>query len=446
MRIDHIEIQNFKCFEQAAFDLSPGFTLLLGDNAKGKTALLDAIAVAMGGFLLGIPGARSRTIGHTEVRYQSRRRGEILKFEKHHPVFVRAKGIVSGKKAEWKREKLSQTGRTTARNAKEISSIARSLAANIKEGQNSTLPLLVYYGTGRLFVEPKWGKAAKAAINAPRGGESTYAGYAGCLEPTSSVKLLRNWVQRMTLTQYQAGSGPSQSLAAVLGTISDMVVGAKHAFYDFEQEDLDLVFGRGKTWPLQLLSDGQRNMAGLAGDLAIRCVQLNPHLRGSAPKKTPGIVLIDEIDLHLHPKWQRAVISQLRKCFPKVQFVATTHSPFIVQSALGEGVIDLDTPEGLEHPREELSIEDIAEEIMDVDIPQRSQRFQQMATAAEEYLKALQDHPEDKSSVQRLKKKLDETETRFSDNPAYVAFLKLEREASGLSDSNGAKLENRRKR
>ena len=84
-----------------------------------------------------------------------------------------------------------------------------------------------------------------------------------------------------------------------------------------------------------------RNILGLAADIGYRAAVLNPHLQRDASKLTPGIVLIDEIDLHLHPKGQRRVTDDLRRTFPNMQFIAGTHSPFIIQSLRQGELIDL---------------------------------------------------------------------------------------------------------
>lgn len=102
----------------------------------------------------------------------------------------------------------------------------------------------------------------------------------------------------------------------------------------------------------------------MAADLAYRCLKLNPHLGDNALKETPGLVLIDEIDLHLHPNWQRRIVSDLKSAFPKIQFVATTHSPFIVQSLKSNEVWNLDKL--MDISPEELKIDTVATEIMGV--------------------------------------------------------------------------------
>ncbi len=93
--------------------------------------------------------------------------------------------------------------------------------------------------------------------------------------------------------------------------------------------------------PFNYLSDGYRNMVAMLADISYRAIRLNPHLEQDAAKKTKGIVLIDELDMHLHPKWQRRIVQDLQNAFPDMQFIATTHSPFILQSLESGQVIDL---------------------------------------------------------------------------------------------------------
>lgn len=224
---------------------------------------------------------------------------------------------------------------------------------------------------------------------------------------------------------------PLSSLHAVFAAVVGCVEGAKQAVYDFELDDIVLDFQGGDRIPFGFLSDGQRSMTALAADIAVRCVQLNPFLKGDAPKITNGVVLIDELDLHLHPNWQRTVISDLTTLFPKLQFVVTTHSPFIVQSLDNQGLVNLSDSGTLEKRKEHLSVEDIAEETMGVDNPQRSKQFQLKEDAARQYYELLDRLNDDShADVMQAKGKLDEIEARFVDDPAYVAFLKIQRSAA----------------
>jgi len=195
----------------------------------------------------------------------------------------------------------------------------------------------------------------------------------------------------------------------------------------------------------------------MVADIAHRASRLNPHFANDAANKTNGVVLIDEIDLHLHPKWQRRVVSDLQNAFPNLQFIATTHSPFILQSLEPGEVIDLDqkvtveqieaAPPGIAAPgpANEFSnraIEDIVEGIMGVAVPQRSRRYQEMYAAAKDYYSVLQEAKQaDEPKKQALKTELDRLSAPFSDNVAYHAFLEMERLAAGLGKSNASEAE-----
>ena len=164
-------------------------------------------------------------------------------------------------------------------------------------------------------------------------------------------------------------------------------------------------------------------------DIARRAAILNPHLGGNASEETAGVVLIDELDLHLHPKWQRSIIENLRRAFPKIQFICTTHSPFLIQSLRsGEELIMLDG-----QPTAQLankSIEEIAQGIMGVSHPEVAERYMEMKTAAKHYLETLEEaaiSPEEK--LEAFKQRLSESIAPYADNPAFQAVLEMERVA-----------------
>jgi predicted ATP-binding protein involved in virulence len=189
----------------------------------------------------------------------------------------------------------------------------------------------------------------------------------------------------------------------------------------------------GRLLPLRMLSDGVRNVLAMVADIAYRAAMLNPHLGRDAAKKTSGIVLIDEIDLHLHPSWQRHIVEDLHRTFPEIQFIATTHSPFIVQSLRKGKLLNLDPQESSEYYDQ--SIEDITENVMGVELPQKSERFLKMKAAAKEYYAVLEESQDASPELkEKLKIKLKELEMPYSDNPAYHAYLELKREAAGMSE------------
>jgi hypothetical protein len=178
-----------------------------------------------------------------------------------------------------------------------------------------------------------------------------------------------------------------------------------------------------------MLSDGVKNMIGMVADIAYRCVTLNPQFDGEAARLTPGIVLIDEIDLHLHPKWQRRVVEDLKRTFPKIQFFATTHSSLIIQSLREGELIDLNNPDLLPAAEYENKYQEyITEYIMHTPNTNRNDRHQQMMETAERYYQMLENanntSPEE---LENLKIELDELIEPYSDDVAYHAFLKMKR-------------------
>ena len=199
--------------------------------------------------------------------------------------------------------------------------------------------------------------------------------------------MLVRWFKRMTFASLQKGKTLA-GLEAVKAAVANCMEKWDDIHYDVLEDELLVTFQNGRVLPFRMLSDGIRNMVAMVQDMAYRAVVLNPHL-GKQAINTPGVVLIDEIDLHLHPKWLRHIVGDLRNAFPNIQFIATTHSPFIIQSMLPGEVIDLNENEGQYYGKSPAEpdryIEDITETVLGVDNVQRSERFVKMMEAAKEY-------------------------------------------------------------
>ncbi|HHS7808655.1 MULTISPECIES: AAA family ATPase [Pseudomonas] len=123
----------------------------------------------------------------------------------------------------------------------------------------------------------------------------------------------------------------------------------------------------GVTLNVAQLSQGEKSMMALVGDIARRLAMMNQSLDN--PLHGDGIVLIDEVDLHLHPKWQRSLIRQLSETFPNCQFVLTTHSPLVISDAKDVLVYVLNDGELHEHNGlYGLDANQVLLEVMDTDI------------------------------------------------------------------------------
>lgn len=136
---------------------------------------------------------------------------------------------------------------------------------------------------------------------------------------------------------------------------------------------------------------------------------------------TPGVVVIDELDLSLHPTWQRRIIQILKTLFPKIQFICATHSPFIIQSLETGELITLDRE--LDSEYSGAGIEDIAEDVMGVEMPQFSEKKRQMYETADDFLKAIK-QGKTQEDIEKLGAKLAFLEANYSDNPAYLALIR----------------------
>lgn len=445
MRINRLRVKNFKGFATKTFalprsqDATPGngsVHVLIGQNGRGKTSALDALAVAAGSWFLGVRGEDSRHIQDADVRILVNAYRGTQRIEAQLPVVVEADGEVLGQALHWAREYEGK--RTRWGRAKSLKSIAEGAVAAAQRGEAVTLPLLSYYGTGRLWLEPRDmqpGVSRGAESDAGEGpgaderlaGDfaSRLAGYRFSIDPRCSPRELLRWLSfehRIALDEGRE----SPQFRAVKAAIRQSVEGCVGVEHHARLGLLLDIEGQGRL-PFGALSDGQRNVVAMIGDLAFKAAQLNPHL-DDVLRRTPGIVLIDEVDLHLHPRWQRHILEDLRSIFPEVQFVVTTHSPFIVQSARQGELLVLDAqPVAV---TDNLGLEDIARGLMQVDRPDVAARYREMVDAAKDYLVTLDEAaraPEEKLDdyLQRLAAKL----APYADNPAYQAFLELKREA-----------------
>lgn len=429
MKINTLIVKNFKGFDNREFTFERNFTVLIGDNATGKTSILDALAVAAGSFFLGLEGISPRNIEESEIRIKTID-GQP---KPQKPSTVVATGVFVNEEQPitWKREIINQN--TTSKSAKKVRDLARNMLAMSREGQRIIFPLVAYHGTGRLAAQHE-------KIGFQKQEEGISLAYKNSLSTKSSSKEFLSWykTQEDQVRKFEDDLEIAH-LTAFKETILSMVPELKwqDIAYDNKREEMMGIFtdsqGQKHKLSFQQLSDGYRIIIGLAADLAYRSIQLNPHLKERAVVETPGIVLIDELDLHLHPNWQKRVVADLKRTFPRLQFVATTHSPFIVQSLEESELINLEG-EGLEGSPQDYGIEDVAELEMGVEKVARSKDFIEREEIAARYFSLIKEGQtsENNEEVARLRAELNKLEERFSEDPAFVASLKIERKAAKL--------------
>ena len=353
MRLDSIYIKNFRCFEEREIGLHNQMTLFVGKNGAGKTTLLDAIAVSVSTFLNGIDGGSSRNIQKEDARYHFYEMQGVVDPQSQFPVVIAGKGECAGKKhLEWTRSLNSSNGKTTIKEASQLTEVAREMQYKVMSGDASViLPILSYYGTGRLYAQKKE-KRNKSNLQK----FNRQVGYVDCMAAESNEKLMLNWFEKMTLksllNQQKTGKTEKmpqlQVVESAMAFCFERVSGAEKVEFSFDLDTHRLIIEYSEKdekrcrFPLDEMSDGYKNTLSMVADIAYRMALLNPQLGIEVLKKTPGIVLIDEVDLHLHPQWQQSILNDLQELFPEVQFIVTSHAPAVIHSADRECIRILD--------------------------------------------------------------------------------------------------------
>lgn len=327
-RLSKIKLVNFRCFPDFELELHDQTTVLLAKNGGGKTSILDALAIGLGAWFIELPVGVGRTIALADAHRQLHEIHHQIVGDRDYPVEVTCSGEVFNTKLEWTRALESRNGKTTYARALALrQTAAKAWAGRKTKKELRDLPVFAYYGTARSLVQ------AKATENTLPESTSREDGWLGCLDPRSNLKQLLHWFWRESLAEVKA----QKPLPHLLG-LEDAVVAALGGgdvigfSYDIQREEPVLRLADKQIVPWSELSDGYRVLIGLVADLAWRSAVLNPQHGRQAAKLAEGVVLIDEVDLFLHPAWQATVLPSLRRAFPKMQLVVTTHSPQVVSS------------------------------------------------------------------------------------------------------------------
>lgn len=339
------------------------FTLIIGVNGQGKSTLLHALRVAAGSYFLAIPDVTSRHIHPDEIRVENVGKQLIPQY----PVKVEAVGTFYGKPETitWRRQFLSGSSSTTSKAAdvglikKEAEQKYLTVIKYNKEPEG--LPVIAFFGTSRVF-----GAGRNIRQKQKLGRQIFKDGYQDWEEMKSSKFQYEYW-----LASYDAllklGREYDKTRAAFFTALCIANSYIKEVeFYNGELWLSIIIDGNKSDFlPLSMHSDGVRYYTAMVAEIAYRCIVLNGYLNEKAILESTGLVMIDEIDIHLHPNWQRHVVADLKKAFPKIQFAATTHSPFIVQSMDAGSLINLDKNE-LSISPDELPLNKVATEVMGV--------------------------------------------------------------------------------
>lgn len=426
MYLKSISVRDFKGIEEQTIEFNNKFNVIIGENAVGKTSLIEAITVGLGGFMKGLYYVNGRSILKDDIRILSYSTNIIRAQE----AVINITADINGSEYTWSRKRQVDKYLKDIELYRNVFDLGQNLAKESKSGRFVTLPLISYYGTGRLLKE-------NDSKFSPNKTKYRIDGYNKALNPNSNYKTLLSWFKSTEISVYKSGKG-IDALQSVKRAVRNSFEEIESLYYDEKIDALSILLKvngkdvKTESKPMSTLSDGQKVLIGLLGDIALRCNLLNPIAGENANSITPGIVLIDELDLHLHPNWQRKIVSILKDTFPKIQFIVTTHSPFIIQSLKNEELIDLQGKE-LDTDYFNKSIDEISIEEMGVDTS-RSIKFQKMMDFAYQYFKKINEpiSSKNKKEIEKLQSELNSFEIQFNEDPGFVALLKIEREIKGL--------------
>ncbi len=328
MQINKISLKNFRKFSELDMIFQKGVNILIGDNAEGKTSILEALKVVLGGFFCGVNSSfvNSPSIHKIkDVRYVQESEGNLTR---HYPVSIIAEGHVFDSNVEWSRELNTAKSTTTISG---LSNLKNIVSTNI-ENEKKSLPIISFYSISRLKSKTKDSSTYKK--------EEKYIAYKNALEATANIGDFIKWFENEDRISYQEKSN-TNALEIVCEAIKDCLPNCKRVFYDSKLSDVVIEDNSNNFTPFSFMSEGYKLTTSLVGDLIYRCVTLNPHLKKDCLKSISGVVLIDEIETHLHPSWQQRIVEDLKRVFPKIQFIISTHSPIILTGAAAN-IIKLD--------------------------------------------------------------------------------------------------------
>lgn len=334
LRLNSLEVTNMRLIGSEPVKIAASndknVIVLLGKNGSGKTTVLDAIASTISPFVSTFPQISDKMPNDWDVHInESGKRAAYMSIEAH---YNNGTGTILSKRFR------KGIGKSQESDVKQLKSYGQKLLDAIQtESDDVLLPVLAYYGTGRGQIK---------APERKRSFQKTFERwdcYKSSLNPATDFKTFFAWFDMMEDEERREREARrnfdyvSPQLYAVRNAIVSLMenkyVNPHIALHPlrFVLEEVNEDNSRGRQLRIEQMSDGYKIIIAMVADIAARMAEANPQMEN--PLLTPGIVLIDEIDLHLHPQWQRRIVHELSATFPNVQFIMSTHSPIIVAGA-----------------------------------------------------------------------------------------------------------------
>lgn len=310
MQVTWLKLANVRAIQEMKFRFQAGFNLVVGVNGVGKTTVLDALATCLSGIV-----NHANRLGRRRISRFSD--DDIHAGAEAMDITCDFENSETGKPCCYTFRKLRAK---QGSKAKFVGAALYPAYGNERRGR----PLAVLFSTNRAVPSDR--KPSKSAASGDVAAAYAYA----LSDRRLHLREFEAWmrVQRTLARERQASERMLEAFESAVGSFlpgyRNLRPGDKKVDGGF------LLIDHGDTTlPISQLSDGERGVLALVLDLTQRLAEANPEMKAPVTD-AEAVVLIDEIDLHLHPKWQRQIVEKLTTTFPRCQFIATTHSPQII--------------------------------------------------------------------------------------------------------------------
>ena len=358
MRIDTLSIKNLRLFgdeeQEIHFDSSKNITVFLGDNGAGKTSILYGCSVLLSQFYKFFPNCPVKQLTNDDVRtVSSTNKADFaqigLKLVPSHPGILEHSDIGKPYVSATMTKKGNETKSAPNSDLSSIHYYSSVMKQMVDNGNPVALPIIAFYGTERGHIKPverrrnfhdvfpRWEVYGKDSLSSATDFKRFFMWF----ERNEDIER-REWKRIAVETGNTENGYTSYVLDSVRKALNSLFPNqlqnprVEMSPLRFVMDDITDPQNRIER-RLEHMSDGYRITIALVADIAARLAEANPSPEESGidnPMHAPGIVMIDEIDLHLHPKLQRDILRRLTNIFPNVQFIVSTHSPNVVMGAL----------------------------------------------------------------------------------------------------------------